>query len=145
VKQVLHRCQETRAVPHPQASWSDIINLFKTGEIVISMGYPGSTLELQPEGYPVEYTLVEEGQLPRTCGYGITLTCQNLDAAYAPLNYYLGPEAEAFEAKQCNYTVTNEEPLKVVSDEVRRKVFRDQTCDLGNALPAASPAQGYPD
>ena len=41
--------------------------------------------------------------------------------------------------------VTNEETLKVVSDEVRKKARLDQAHDLGNALPAAPPARGYPD
>ena len=98
----------------------------------------------QRDGYPVEYTLAGEGQLLWTCGYGITSTCRNLDAAHALLNYYLSPQAEAFEAKQWNYMVTNEETLKVVSDEVRKKARLDQAYDLGNALPAAPPAQGYP-
>jgi len=124
-------------------SWSDIANLLKTGEIEISMGYPGNSLEIQREGYPIEYKLAEEGQLLWTCGYGITKTCKNLDAAYALINYYLSPEAEAFEAKTWNYMVTNEEALKVVDPKVREEARLDMAYDLGNARPAAPPAQGY--
>ena len=124
-------------------SWSDIANLLKTGEIEISMGYPGNSLEIQREGYPIEYKLAEEGQLLWTCGYGITKTCKNLDAAYALINYYLSPEAEAFEAKTWNYMVTNEEALKVVDPKVREEARLDMAYDLGNARPAAPPAQSY--
>jgi spermidine/putrescine transport system substrate-binding protein len=124
-------------------SWSDIANLLKTGEVEISMGYPGNSLEIQREGYPIEYKLAEEGQLLWTCGYGITKTCKNLDAAYALINYYLSPEAEAFEAKTWNYMVTNEEALKVVDPKVREEARLDMAYDLGNARPAAPPAQGY--
>jgi len=124
-------------------SWSDIANLLKTGEVEISMGYPGNSLEIQREGYPIEYKLAEEGQLLWTCGYGITKTCKNLDAAYALINYYLSPEAEAFEAKTWNYMVTNEEALKVVDPKVREEARLDMAYDLGNARPAAPPAQSY--
>ena len=145
VEAVLHRCQERAQFSTLRQSWSDIIGPFKIGEIVIGMGYPGSTLELRLEGYPFEYTLAEEGEFLWTCGYGITSSSQSLDVAYALLNFYLSPQAEAFEAKQWNYMVTNEVTLKVASDQVSKKARLDQAYDLGNALPAAPPAQGHPD
>jgi len=31
--------------------------------------------------------------------YGISTTCKNIDAAYALIDYYLSPEAQAFEVQ----------------------------------------------
>ena len=120
---------------------SEIVALFHTGEVSIALGYPSNSIDSQKEGDPVEFTTAEEGQIVWTCGYGISSTCQNIDAAYALLNYYLSPEAEAFEAKQWNYYVTNQDALKLLPpDQVERvSVVKD----WGNILPAAPPAEGY--
>jgi spermidine/putrescine-binding protein len=125
------------------SSWSDITQLFKTGEIWISVGYPGYPTDLKKEGVPVDFALAEEGQLLWTCGYGISKDCTNLDAAYALLNYYTSPEAQAYEASEWHYMVSNQDTLDVVSDKVRTEAGLDRPTDLGNALPAGPPKTGY--
>jgi spermidine/putrescine-binding protein len=120
---------------------SEIVSLFHTGEVVIGLGYPGNALDSQREGDPVEFATASEGQIVWTCGYGISATCKNLDAAYALLNYYLSPEAESFEAKRWNYFVTNQDALELLPPDVRKRI--EVVKDWNNILPAAPPAEGY--
>jgi spermidine/putrescine transport system substrate-binding protein len=120
---------------------SEIVSLFHTGEIIIGVGYPGNALDSQRENDPVEFANASEGQIVWTCGYGISATCRNLDAAYALLNYYLSPEAEAFEAKRWNYFITNQDALQLLPPDVRKRV--EVVKDWNNILPAAPPVEGY--
>ena len=120
---------------------SEIVALFHTGEVSIALGYPGNAIDSKKEGDPVEFAIAKEGQIVWTCGYGISSKVKNIDAAYALLNYYLSPEAEAFEATRWDYYVTNQDALKLLPpDQVKRvEVVKDWT----NILPAAPPAEGY--
>jgi spermidine/putrescine-binding protein len=122
---------------------SELANLFKTHEITLAMGYPSNAQDAKRAGEPVKFTLASEGQILWTCGYGITKWCRNVDAAYALINYYLSPEAEAYEAKTWNYMVTNAKTLDIVSDKVKEDANLERPKDMGNALPAAPPVQGY--
>ena len=125
------------------SSWSDITRLFMTGEIWISVGYPGYPTDLKKEGVPVDYALAGEGQLLWTCGYGISEDCTNLDAAYAQLNYYTSTEAQVFEASEWHYMVSNQDTREVDSEKVRTEAGLDRPADLGNALPAGPHKTGY--
>jgi spermidine/putrescine transport system substrate-binding protein len=120
---------------------SEIVSLFHTGEVSIALGYPGNAIDSVKEGDPVKFATASEGQIVWTCGYGISTSCKNLDAAYALINYYLSPQAEAFEATRWNYYITNQEALKLLPpDQVKRVgVVKDWT----NILPAAPPTEGY--
>jgi spermidine/putrescine transport system substrate-binding protein len=119
---------------------SDQVTLFKGHEVWLMPGGRGTALDIQREDEPVEFQMAEEGQILWTCGYGIT---KNIDAAYALLNYYLSPEAEAYEAEHWNYMVTNMDTLDVVDPQVREDAGLDFANDLGNAIPAAPPTEGY--
>ena len=113
---------------------SDCVNLFKTGEIAISSGYQGLTLQLTQEGTPNNYVLAEDGQMLWVCGYGISADCKNTDAAYALINYYLSPEAEAYEAEKWYYLVANQDALPLVSDKVREEAQLDSVAELQNPV-----------
>ena len=120
---------------------SEEVALFHTGEVSIALGYPGNAIDSRREGDPVEFATAKEGQIVWTCGYGISTKTKNIDAAYALLNYYLSPEAEAFEAKRWNYYVTNQDALKLLPpDQVKRL---ETVKDWSNILPAAPPTEGY--
>ena len=55
---------------------------FKSGEIVISSGYPDTAKALQAEGVNAKFAVAKEGQFLWACGYGITpnIDPANLDA-----------------------------------------------------------------
>lgn len=120
---------------------SEIVALFHTGEVVMGLGYPGNALDSQREGDPVEFAICEEGQIVWTCGYGITKTCKNVDAAYALIDYYLSPEAQAFEVKQWQYFPTLESTLDILEGDAleHAEIVRD----WGKVVPAAPPVEGY--
>jgi len=122
---------------------ADIVNLFKTGEVVIAPGYTDNAYDIEHAGVNIGFVVPSEGQLLWTCGYGISPTCQNLPAAYALLNYYLSTQAEAYEAKTWRYMVTNQDTLNVVTPAVRKAADLDLPKDFQNVIPAAPPAQGY--
>jgi spermidine/putrescine transport system substrate-binding protein len=118
---------------------AEVQNLFKSGEIVISSGYPGNALRLQREGVNVKFAPATEGQMLWTCGYGISPQAQNVDAAYALLNWYLSPKAEMFEAKTWDYTIANTRVLKVAPPAFVKKYDLAQPYHWGNAIPASPP------
>jgi len=120
---------------------SEIVALFHTGEVSMALGYPGNAIDSKKEGDPVEFAIAKEGQIVWTCGYGISSKVKNIDAAYALLNYYLSPEAEAFEATRWDYYVTNQDALKLLPPDQVKRV--EVVKDWSNILPAAPPAEGY--
>ncbi|MBW8712234.1 MAG: ABC transporter substrate-binding protein, partial [Mycobacterium sp.] len=75
-------------------------------------------------------------------GYGITpnVAPENLDAAYALLNYYSSPEAELYEAQHWNYQIANEKVLKMATPELIQQASLDAPFHLENAIPASPPA-----
>jgi spermidine/putrescine-binding protein len=121
---------------------ASIKSLFKSGEIVISSGYPDNAKALQKEGVNAQFAVAKEGQFLWACGYGITpdVAPENLDAAYALLNYYSSPEAELYEAQHWNYQVANKATLDIASDKVIADASLEAPFDLANAIPASPPA-----
>ena len=117
-------------------------SLFKSGEIVISSGYPDTAKSLQKEGINAKFATAIEGQFLWACGYGITpdIAPENLDAAYALLNYYSSPEAELYEAENWNYQVANAKTLDIASPELIEEASLDAPFHLENAIPASPPA-----
>ncbi|HET6475291.1 MAG TPA: extracellular solute-binding protein [Thermoleophilia bacterium] len=120
---------------------SEIVSLFHTGEISLGVGYPSNAANAQREGDPVEFTTCEEGQIVWTCGYGISSTCKNVDAAYALVDYYLSPEAQAFEVTEWDYlpTLTTTIPLLPEDKVEDASIVKTWT----NIVPAAPPLEGY--
>lgn len=118
---------------------SDITSLFKSGEVVISSGYPGNAQILQREGYNVKFVAAKEGQMLWTCGYGIQTGASNTDAAYALINYYLDWHQELFEAKTWSYQVANQLVLKHASPTLIEQASLDAPYNYQNAIPASPP------
>jgi spermidine/putrescine transport system substrate-binding protein len=117
-------------------------SLFKSGEIVISSGYPDTAKSLQKEGVNAQFAVANEGQFLWACGYGMTpdVAPENLDAVYALLNYYTSPEAELYEAEHWNYQVANAKTLDLASQELIEEASLDAPFHLENAIPASPPA-----
>ena len=120
---------------------SEIKALFKSGEIVISSGYPDSANSLQKDGVNAQFVVAKEGQFLWACGYGISpdIAPENLDAAYALLNWYTSPEAELYEAATWNYQVANQKVLDIAPQEVIESASLDAPFNLENAIPASPP------
>jgi spermidine/putrescine-binding protein len=121
---------------------AEVKSLFKSGEIVISSGYPDTAKSLQKEGVNAQFATAKEGQFLWACGYGITpdIAPENLDAAYALLNYYSSPKAELYEAEQWNYQIANEKVLDIASPDLIKQASLDAPFHLDNAIPASPPA-----
>ena len=86
--------------------------------------------------------MANEGQFLWACGYGLTpdVAPENLDAAYALLNYYSSPEAELYEAQTWNYQIANTKTLDLASPELIKVASLDAPFHLDNAIPASPPA-----
>jgi len=115
--------------------------LFKSGEVIISSGYPDNAKSLQKEGMNTEFQVAKEGQFLWACGYGMTpdVAPENVDAVYALLNYYTSPEAELFEAEEWNYQVANQKVLDIASPELIEAASLDAPFSMENAIPATPP------
>ncbi|HET6830566.1 MAG TPA: extracellular solute-binding protein [Solirubrobacterales bacterium] len=100
------------------SSDADKVNLFKSGEIVISDGGRGSAKALQDAGVPVEWVAPEEGAMAWVCGLGITADAENIDAAYKLINYYVSDEGQELIA-QGGLTVVNPSVMPSIPKEFR--------------------------
>lgn len=118
---------------------SDFLNLFRSGEIAAGYGYPDYELALEKEGIPAEFVFAEEGQLTWICGYGLSANAQNLDAAYAILNWETEPEVQAFFAEEYNYLVSNQRTLELLDEKLVRRIGLDHPEQLAAAIPLKIP------
>jgi len=100
---------------------ADIKSQFKNGEVVIASGYPDTAESLRKEGVNVQFVAAKEGQMLWTCGYGITPDAQNLDAAYALLNWYTSLPPQIYAATEFGYVTSNSR----IVDNVPQKVLDD--------------------
>ncbi len=124
--------------------WADqgeLITLFKSGEIDIASGYTNIQKDLQAEGLNVQFVTAEEGQMLWTCGYGISpkIAPENVDAAYALLNWYTSLPPQIYAATNWNYMGSNEGIVDAVTPEVRKDAALDTLFNLDDAIPAAPP------
>lgn len=92
---------------------SDLVNLFKSGEVVISDGNSGQAKRMQDAGLPVEWIAPDEGTLSWVCGFGITSKAENLDAAYRLINWQGSAKAQAIRGKN-GYVVTNPDAMPLI-------------------------------
>lgn len=120
----------------------DVAAQFKSGEIEIASGYTNIVKDLQSDGLNVQFAVAEEGQMLWTCGYGISpdIADENLDAAYALLNWYTSMPAQVYAATNWNYLTSNQDIIDAVTPEVREAASLDSLFDLDNAIPASPPA-----
>ena len=120
---------------------ADVKAQFKSGEIVIASGYPGTAKSLRKEGVNVQFVAAEEGQMLWTCGYGISpdIAEENLDAAYALLNWYTSLPPQVYAATNWNYLTSNQGIIDAVPQKVVEEASLDSLFTLENAIPASPP------
>ena len=93
---------------------SDLVNLFKSGEVVLADGGPGIAARMKEAGVPVEWIAPREGPLSWVCGLSIAAKAQNIDAAYRLINWQASPRAQAIRAGD-GYVVTNPKAMPLVA------------------------------
>jgi spermidine/putrescine transport system substrate-binding protein len=118
---------------------SDFLNLYRSGEIAAAFGYPDYELALRRENVPARFTFAEEGQLTWICGYGLGAQAQNLEAAYALLEWQAAPSVQAYFAKTYNYLVSNERTLELLDQRLVRRLGLDRPEQLKAAIPLRTP------
>ena len=117
----------------------DVKAQFKSGEIVISSGYPGTAKALRKEGVNVQFAVAKEGQMLWTCGYGISPDAENIDAAYALLNWYTTLPPQIYASTNWNYITSNMGILDAVPEKVIQDSGLDTFGEAANAIPASPP------
>jgi spermidine/putrescine transport system substrate-binding protein len=95
---------------------SSMVNLFKSGEVVLADGGRGTTEAMADDGLPVEWVAPTEGALSWVCGLAISSKAQNTDAAYKLIDYYASPEAQAISAEM-GFVAMNPDAMPMVSKE----------------------------
>jgi spermidine/putrescine transport system substrate-binding protein len=114
---------------------ASMVNLFKSGEVVIADGGRGTTQAMVDDGVPVEWIAPEEGAMSWVCGLAITSKAQNLDAAYKLINYYASPEAQAISGDM-GFVAMNPKALPMVSAEFQKSA---DPGNLENAIAQTEP------
>ncbi len=97
---------------------SDMANLFKSGEVVIADGGRGTAEQINNNDGNVVWVAPKEGALSWVCGLGVSPDAQNPDAAYALINYYASPAAQAI-VGDLGYVVMNTAAVDKVSAKNR--------------------------
>ena len=114
---------------------ADVVNLFRSGEIVLADGGPGLTERIRDTGVDAHWVAPVERPLSWVCGLAITRDAQNLDAAYRLINWQASPEAQAIRAEG-GYVVTNPEAIELVGPEDRETA---DPASIDNAIPETEP------
>ena len=93
------------------------------------------------DGTNVQFAAAEEGQMLWTCGYGISpdIADENLDAAYALLNWYTSLPPQIYAATNFNYLTSNQGIIDAVPPKVVEEAALDSLFTLDNAIPASPP------
>ncbi len=108
--------EQFRALWHSDA---DVVNLFRSGEIVLADGGPGLTERIRDTGVDARWVAPKERPLSWVCGLSITSDTENVDAAYRLINWQASAEAQAIRAEG-GYVVTNPKAIALVGPDDRR-------------------------
>lgn len=123
---------------HFRALWrsdSDLVNLFKSGEVVIANGNSAQVKRMQEDGLPVEWISPDEGTISWVCGFGISSGAQNLPAAYRLINWQASPKAQAIRGRN-GYVVTNPGAMALIPKADHATA---DPSSLKSAIPETSP------
>jgi len=114
---------------------ADVVNLFRSGEIVLADGGPGLTERIRDTGVAAKWVAPVERPLSWVCGLAITSDSENVDAAYRLINWQASPEAQAIRADG-GYVVTNPEAIPLAAPASRRTA---DPKSIENAIPETEP------
>ena len=114
---------------------SSMVNLFKSGEVVLADGGRGTTEAMVDDGLPVEWVAPDEGALSWVCGLALTSQAANTDAAYKLINYYASPEAQAISGEM-GFVAMNPDALDLIDPKYKEAA---DPRNLENAIPQTEP------
>jgi spermidine/putrescine transport system substrate-binding protein len=114
---------------------ADVVNLFRSGEIVLADGGPGLTERIRDTGIDARWVAPAERPLSWVCGLAITSTADNLDAAYRLINWQASPEAQAIRAEG-GYVVTNPAAIDLADPSWRKTA---DPASIENAIAETEP------
>jgi spermidine/putrescine transport system substrate-binding protein len=120
---------------------SDLVNLFKSGEVVVASAGPQLQQRIVDAGAPAKWSPAKDGTLSWVCGFALTSNAQNIPAAYALMNWQSSPEAQAIRARD-GYLVTNRKALDLAPKNYEKTSGVD-TAD--EAIPETYPPIYRPD
>jgi len=112
---------------------ADFLNLYRTGEIVAGFGYHDYRATMVREGIPVEF-VPAEGSLAWICGVGLSSQAQNVDAAYAAMNYYVSPTPQSFYAESYTYIVSDQRTIDELDPALVQELGLDDPAQLDAAI-----------
>jgi spermidine/putrescine transport system substrate-binding protein len=112
---------------------ADFLNLYRSGEIVAGFGYHDYRAAMAREGFPVEF-VPAEGSLAWICGVSLSSAAQNVDAAYAAMNYYVSPTPQSFYAESYTYIVSDQRTLGVLDPALVDELGLDNPQQLNSAI-----------
>jgi spermidine/putrescine-binding protein len=122
------------------ADQSEFFDLYQSGEVVAGFGYKGYDVGLAKQGATVAFAQASEGALTWTCGYGIGAGAENVDGAYALLDHFLSPQAQAVYATKLNQMATNQATLDELPDSVVEEIGMSDPSQLDASIPTQVPA-----
>lgn len=114
---------------------ADVVNLFRSGEIVLADGGPGLTERIRRTGVDARWVAPRERPLSWVCGLAVTSDAQNVDAALRLINWQASPEAQAIRAEG-GYVVTNPQAIELVAPRYRRTA---DPASIENAIAETEP------
>jgi putative spermidine/putrescine transport system substrate-binding protein/spermidine/putrescine transport system substrate-binding protein len=106
--------------PHVRKYWAtagDLTQLFQGGEVVLGEGWPLMTHQLRLAHFPAAETIPAEGTTAWADHWVLTSGAQNLDAAYAWLEYAAQPFTQKLLADVTHYIVANPAAKSYMSPE----------------------------
>ena len=120
---------------------SDLVNLFKSGEVVVASAGPQLQQRIVDAGAPAEWSPAKDGTLSWVCGFALTSNAENIPAAYALMNWQSSPEAQAIRAED-GYLITNRKALDLAPKSYEKTSGVDYADD---AIPETYPPIYRPD
>jgi spermidine/putrescine transport system substrate-binding protein len=118
---------------------SDLVNLFKSGEVVVAAAGPQLAQRIIDANAPAKWAYAKDGTLSWVCGFAITSKADNVPAAYALMNWQSSPQAQAIRARD-GYLVTNRKAIGLAPPGYKRTSGVKYADD---AIPETHPAD-YP-
>jgi spermidine/putrescine transport system substrate-binding protein len=115
---------------------SDMANMFKSGEIILSDGGRATADDIQKGGGNVAWALPKEGALSWVCGLAISSKADNVDAAYAFINDATSPPTQALFGNS-GYVMMNPKAVPLVKDHYTEMA---DPRSLKGAYPETAPA-----
>jgi spermidine/putrescine-binding protein len=122
------------------ASESDFFSMYQSGEVIAGFGYKGYDVGLAKQHLPVAFAPASEGALTWTCGYSIGANAQNLDGAYALLNWFLNPKTQAVYATNLDQMPTNQATLASLPRSLIQDVGLSDLVQLEASIPTEIPS-----